>query len=130
MAKIYDNILELVGHTPLVRFHALEKKFGAKAKIIGKLEFFNPSFSSKARIAKNMIEEAEKAGKIKEGATILEGTSGNTGIGIAMVAAAKGYKAVIAMPENMSKERIKIIKSYGGEVVLTPAEKSMGGAGE
>lgn len=130
MAKIYDNILELVGHTPLVRFHALEKAFGAKARIIGKLEFFNPSFSSKARIAKNMIEEAEKAGKIKEGATILEGTSGNTGIGIAMVAAAKGYKAVIAMPENMSKERIKIIRSYGGEVVLTPADKSMGGAGE
>ena len=130
MSKIYDNILELVGHTPLVRLHALEKEFGAKAKIIGKLEFFNPSFSSKARIAKNMIEAAEKTGEIKEGATILEGTSGNTGIGIAMVAAAKGYKSIIAMPDNMSKERIAIIKSYGGQVVLTPAEKSMGGSAE
>ena len=130
MAKIYDNILELVGHTPLVRFHALEKKYSAQANIIGKLEFFNPSFSSKARIAKNMIEEAEKSGELKPGATILEGTSGNTGIGLAMVAAAKGYKAIIAMPENMSKERITIIKSFGGEVVLTPKEKNMAGAGE
>ena len=130
MARIYDSILDLVGHTPLVAFHALEKKYGAQANIIGKLEFFNPSFSSKARIAKNMIEEAEKSGELKPGATILEGTSGNTGIGIAMVAAAKGYKAIIAMPENMSKERIAIIKSYGGEVVLTPKEKNMGGSGE
>ena len=130
MAKIYDNILDLVGHTPLVRFHALEKKYSAQANIIGKLEFFNPSFSSKARIAKNMIEEAEKSGELKPGATILEGTSGNTGIGLAMVAAAKGYKAIIAMPENMSKERITIIKSFGGEVVLTPKEKNMAGAGE
>lgn len=130
MAKIYDSILDLVGHTPLVRFHALEKKYSARANIIGKLEFFNPSFSSKARIAKNMIEEAEKSGELKPGATILEGTSGNTGIGLAMVAAAKGYKAIIAMPENMSKERITIIKSFGGEVVLTPKEKNMAGAGE
>ena len=130
MAKIYDNILDLVGHTPLVEFHALEKEFNAQARIVGKLEFFNPSFSSKARIAKNMIEEAEKRGELKPGATILEGTSGNTGIGLAMVAAAKGYKTIIAMPENMSKERIAIIKSYGGEVVLTPKEKNMGGAGE
>ena len=89
MAKIYDSILDLIGHTPLVRFHALEKKTGAQAKIIGKLEFFNPGFSSKARIAKNMIEEAEKSGELQAGGTILEGTSGNTGIGLAMVAAAK-----------------------------------------
>lgn len=130
MAKIYDNILELVGHTPLVRFHALENKFGAQGNIIGKLEFLQAGFSSKSRIAKNMIEQAEKSGELKKGGTIIEGTSGNTGIGLAMVAAQKGYKTIIAMPENMSKERITIIKSYGGEVVLTPAEKSMGGSGE
>lgn len=130
MAKIYDNILELVGHTPLVRFHALEEKFGAAGNIIGKLEFLQAGFSSKSRIAKEMVEQAEKSGALKKGGTIIEGTSGNTGIGLAMVAAQKGYKSIITMPENMSKERIAILKSYGSEVVLTPADKSMGGSGE
>lgn len=130
MGKIYDSITDLVGHTPLIRFKALEKEFGTYGKVIGKLEFFNPSFSVKARISKNMIEQAEREGKLKAGTTIVEGTSGNTGIGLAMVAAAKGYKLIIAMPDNMSKERIDIIKSYGAEVVLTPAEKNMAGAGE
>lgn len=130
MGKIYDSILDLVGHTPLVRFHALEKEFATYGNVIGKLEFFNPSFSVKARIAKNMVEQAEKDGRLKEGGTIVEGTSGNTGIGLAMVAAAKGYKAIIAMPENMSKERVAILKAYGAQVELTPADKNMAGAGE
>lgn len=130
MGKIYNSITDLVGHTPLIRFHTLEKEFNTYGKVIGKLEFLNPSFSIKARIAKNMIEQAEKEGKLKEGATIVEGTSGNTGIGLAMVAAAKGYKLIIAMPDNMSKERIDIIKSYGAKVLLSPAEKNMAGAGE
>ncbi len=130
MGKVYDNILELVGNTPLVAFHNIEKECETYGRIIGKLEFLNPGFSVKSRIAKNMIEHAEKEGKLRPGATILEGTSGNTGIGLAMAAAAKGYKAIIAMPENMSKERITILKSYGAEVELTKAELNMAGAGE
>lgn len=130
MSNIYDNILDLIGHTPLIRFHKVETKYSSKANIIGKLEFFNAGFSVKSRIAKNMIEEAEKEGKLKEGDTIIEGTSGNTGIGLAMVAAAKGYKAIIAMPENMSKERIAILKAYGASVELTPAKDNMAGANE
>ena len=130
MAKIYDSILELIGHTPLVEFHKTEERYDTYGKIIGKLEFFNAGFSVKSRIAKNMIEHAESEGKLKPGATIIEGTSGNTGIGLAMVAAAKGYNAIIAMPDNMSKERITILKSYGAQVELTPAEKNMAGAGE
>ena len=127
--KIYDSILDLVGHTPLVRFRTAEKDYDTYANIIGKLEFFNPGFNVKARIAKNMIEGAEKSGRLRPGATIIEGTSGNTGIGLAMVAAAKGYKAIIAMPDNMSRERITILKSYGAEVVLTPGKDNMPGAG-
>ncbi len=130
MKRIYDSILDLVGHTPLVRFKEVEKNWGANAEIIGKLEFFNPGFSSKARTAKNMIEQAEKDGSLKPGGTIIEGTSGNTGIGLALVAAAKGYKTIITMPANMSPERIKIIRSYGGQVVLTDPEANMTGAGE
>jgi cysteine synthase A len=130
VSNIYDNILDLIGHTPLIRFHKVETKYSSKANIIGKLEFFNAGFSVKSRIAKNMIEEAEKEGKLKEGDTIIEGTSGNTGIGLAMVAAAKGYKAIIAMPENMSKERIAILKAYGASVELTPAKDNMAGANE
>ncbi len=129
MAGIYDSILDLTGHTPLVEFHEVEKKFGSKARIIGKLEFFNPSFSVKARAALRMIEDAEKRGELKPGGTIIEGTSGNTGIGLAMAAAAKGYKAIITMPENMSRERRIILKAYGAQVVLTPAELNMAGAG-
>lgn len=129
MARIYNSILDLTGHTPLVEFHAAQKEFGTSARIIGKLEFFNPSFSVKARASLNMIEEAEKEGLLKPGGTIIEGTSGNTGIGLAMAAAAKGYKAIIAMPENMSEERITILKAYGAQVVLTPAAENMAGAG-
>lgn len=129
MSKIYKSILDLIGNTPLVEFGNTEKYFQTEAKIIGKLEFFNPSSSVKARIAKNMVEEAEKSGKLKPGATIIEGTSGNTGIGLAMVAAAKGYRSIIAMPDNMSSERITILKAYGAQVELTPAKDSMAGAG-
>ena len=130
MGRIYDSILELTGRTPLVELHRIEKLEGSQARILGKLEYFNPGGSVKDRIAVNMIEAAEQEGKLKPGGTIIEGTSGNTGIGLAMAAAAKGYKAYICMPENMSKERIQILNGYGAEVYLTPAEKNMGGAGE
>ena len=129
MSKIYKSILDLIGNTPLVEFGNTEKFFQTEARIVGKLEFFNPSSSVKARIAKNMVEQAEKSGRLKPGATIVEGTSGNTGIGLAMVAAAKGYKSIIAMPDNMSRERITILKAYGAQVELTPAKDSMTGAG-
>lgn len=129
MSRIYKSILDLIGNTPLVEFGNTEKFFQTEAKIIGKLEFFNPSSSVKARIAKNMVEEAEKSGKLKPGATIIEGTSGNTGIGLALVAAAKGYQSIIAMPENMSSERITLLKAYGAQVELTPAKDNMAGAG-
>ena len=130
MGRIYDSILELTGRTPLVELHRIEKLEGSQARILGKLEYFNPGGSVKDRIAVNMIEAAEQEGKLKPGGTIIEGTSGNTGIGLAMAAAAKGYKAYICMPENMSKERIQILNGHGAEVYLTPAEKNMGGAGE
>ena len=130
MGRIYDSILELTGRTPLVELHRIEELEGSQARILGKLEYFNPGGSVKDRIAVNMIEAAEQEGKLKPDGTIIEGTSGNTGIGLAMAAAAKGYKAYICMPENMSKERIQILNGYGAEVYLTPAEKNMGGAGE
>ena len=129
MSKIYESILELVGHTPIVHLNRIEKAEGALANIYGKVESFNPTGSVKDRIALNMIEQAEQSGQLKPGATIIEGTSGNTGIGLSSVAAAKGYKAIICMPENLSKERILLMKAYGAEVVLTPKELSMGGAG-
>jgi len=128
MGKLYDNILELIGGTPLVSFHNLEREIGAKGNIIGKLEFYNPSGSIKDRAAKQMVEAAEKDGRLKPGGTIIEGTSGNTGIGIAAIAAAKGYKAILVMPENMSQERISILKGYGAQVILTPAEENVAGA--
>ena len=130
MGRIYDSILELTGRTPLVELHRIEELEESQARILGKLEYFNPGGSVKDRIAVNMIEAAEQEGKLKPSGTIIEGTSGNTGIGLAMAAAAKGYKAYICMPENMSKERIQILNGYGAEVYLTPAEKNMGGAGE
>lgn len=130
MGRIYDSILELTGRTPLVELHRIKELKESQARILGKLEYFNPGGSVKDRIAVNMIEAAEQEGKMKPGGTIIEGTSGNTGIGLAMAAAAKGYKAYICMPENMSKERIQILNGYGAEVYLTPAEKNMGGAGE
>ena len=128
MAKVYKGIQELIGNTPLVEAVNLEKKLGLKATLLLKLEYFNPAGSVKDRIAKKMIEDAEKAGKIKPGATLIEPTSGNTGIGIASVAAAKGYKAIMTMPETMSVERRNLLKAYGAKVVLTDGKTGMKGA--
>ena len=128
MAKVYKGIQELIGNTPLVEAVNLEKKLGLKATLLLKLEYFNPAGSVKDRIANGMIEDAEKKGLLKEGATIIEPTSGNTGIGLAAIAAAKGYKAIFTMPERMSVERRNILKAYGAEIVLTPGEKGMSGA--
>lgn len=128
MSKIYTSIDQLIGHTPLLELTHIEKEYGLKAKILAKLEYFNPAGSVKDRIAKNMIDQAEKSGKLKPGATIIEPTSGNTGIGLASVAAARGYKVVIVMPETMSVERRQIMKGYGAEVVLTEGSKGMKGA--
>ncbi|MGM9636893.1 MAG: cysteine synthase A [Eubacteriales bacterium] len=128
--KVYDSVLELVGHTPIVHLNKIEKRENSVAKLYAKVESFNPGGSVKDRIALNMIEQAEKEGKLAPGSTIIEGTSGNTGIGLAVVAAAKGYKTVICMPENMSKERVTLLKAYGAEVYLTPKEKNMPGSGE
>ncbi len=129
MGHYYNSVLELIGHTPIVKLNRLEKELNLKAHIFAKLEYLNPAGSVKDRPAYNMILEAEKEGLIKEGATIVEGTSGNTGIGLAMVAAAKGYKAKICMPENMSKERIQLLKAYGAEVYLSKKELNMAGSG-
>lgn len=129
MAKTYDSILELVGHTPIVQLHKLEEHEHTAAHIFAKLEFFNPTSSVKARPALNMVEEAERDGRLKPGGTIIEGTSGNTGIGLAAIAAAKGYKCIICMPDNLSKERLLTLKSYGAEVVLTDGALNMAGAG-
>ena len=129
MGKTYDSIFELVGRTPIVQLHKLEEKENTGAHIFAKLEFFNPTASVKARPALNMVEEAEKDGRLKPGGTIIEGTSGNTGIGLAAVAAAKGYKCIICMPDNLSKERLLTLKSFGAEVVLTDSKLNMAGAG-
>lgn len=129
MGNIRHSILDLVGGTPLVELHRLAEQQGIEARILAKLEFFNPAGSVKDRIAKHMIEQAEKEGKLKPGGTIIEATSGNTGIGLAAVAAAKGYKAVMVMPNNLSAERISILKGYGADVVLNPGELNMAGAG-
>ncbi len=124
--EYYNNILELIGNTPLVKLNKLVKE--EMADILVKLEYYNPGGSIKDRIALSMIEDAERKGLIKEGATIIEPTSGNTGIGIAMICAIKGYKCILVMPESMSLERIYILKSYGAEVVLTPAFEGMEGS--
>jgi cysteine synthase A len=125
---IYKSITELIGKTPLVEITNYEKKNGLQAKIYAKLEYFNPAGSVKDRIALAMIEDAEKSGKLKAGATIIEPTSGNTGIGLAAVGTAKGYKVILTMPETMSVERRNLIKAYGGEIVLTEGAKGMKGA--
>ncbi|PKR77237.1 cysteine synthase A [Halalkalibacillus sediminis] len=124
--RIVDNIAELIGDTPLVKLNKLSPSDGGDIYL--KLEMFNPSGSVKDRAAYNMMAEAEKSGQLKEGSTIIEPTSGNTGIGIAMNAAAKGYKAILVMPDTMTKERINLLKAYGAEVVLTPGDQKMPGA--
>jgi cysteine synthase A len=124
--KVVNNIAELIGDTPLVKLNRLAPEGGAAVYL--KLEFYNPSRSVKDRAAYNMIVEAEKAGKLKKGSTIIEPTSGNTGIGIAMTAAARGYKSIIVMPDTMTQERINILKAYGAKVVLTPGDEKMPGA--
>ena len=125
---IYSKITELIGNTPLVELTNLEKEENLGARVIAKVEFFNPAGSIKDRIALEMIEEAEKQGLIKKGATIIEPTSGNTGIGLACVAATKGYKTILTMPETMSIERRNLLKAYGAKVVLSPGSKGMQGA--
>ena len=128
MSKIYKSTADLIGNTPLFELTNIEKELGLEAKIVAKLEYFNPAGSVKDRIAKEIIEQAEKAGKIKPGAVLIEPTSGNTGIGIASIAASKGYRAILTMPETMSVERRNILKAYGAEIVLTDGAKGMKGA--
>ena len=126
--KVYKSVTELVGRTPILEVENIEKEMDLKARVLVKLEYFNPAGSVKDRVALNMITEAEKAGKIKAGATIIEPTSGNTGIGLASIAAARGYKAIFVMPETMSIERRKLLLGYGAQIVLTEGAKGMKGA--
>lgn len=128
MSKIYTSADQLIGKTPLLELTRVESEYGLKAKIYAKLEYFNPAGSVKDRVAKAMIDDAEKSGKLKVGSTIIEPTSGNTGIGLAAVAAARGYKIIIVMPETMSVERRVLMKAYGAELVLTDGSKGMKGA--
>ena len=130
MGKIFNSMEELIGHTPLMELNNLEKKLGLEARILAKLEYLNPAGSIKDRAAKNMLDDAEAKGLIKEGAVIIESTSGNTGIGLAAIAAARGYKMILTMPDTMSEERRNILKAYGAEIVLTDGAKGMAGAVE
>lgn len=128
MAKIYNGTIDLIGNTPLVEVKNIEKELGLEARVLVKLEYFNPAGSVKDRIAKGMIEDAEEKGLLKEGSVIIEPTSGNTGIGLAAIAAAKGYRIILTMPETMIVERRNILKAYGAEIVLTEGAKGMKGA--
>ena len=125
---VYTSASQLVGNTPLLRLTALEKKLSLSAKVLAKLEYFNPAGSAKDRVALSMIEDAEEKGLLKEGSVIIEPTSGNTGIGLASVAAARGYRTIIVMPDSMSIERQKLMSAYGAELVLTPGAQGMSGA--
>ena len=128
MSRIYTSADQLIGHTPLLELTHLEKKYGLKARLLGKLEYLNPAGSVKDRIARAMIDDAETKGLLKPGSVIIEPTSGNTGIGLASVAAARGYRVIIVMPETMSVERRQLMKAYGAELVLTEGSKGMSGA--
>lgn len=128
MAKIYKSVEELIGKTPLLELTNLEQKMGLKATLLAKVEALNPGGSAKDRVAKRMVEDAEQAGILKEGATIIEPTSGNTGIGLAVMAAARGYRAIIVMPDTMSMERRLLMTAFGAELVLTEGAKGMAGA--
>lgn len=128
MSKIYKSVDQMIGHTPLLEVQRIEQEHGAKATILAKLEYFNPAGSAKDRVGLAMIDDAEKKGLLKPGATIIEPTSGNTGIGLCAVAAVKGYKCIIVMPESMSMERRLLMKAYGAELVLTDAALGMNGA--
>ena len=128
MAKIYSSVDELIGKTPLLELSNIEKKYSLKARLVAKLESFNPAGSAKDRVGKAMIDDAEARGILTKDSVIIEPTSGNTGIGLASVAAARGYKCIIVMPDNMSKERITLMKAYGAELVLTEGALGMSGA--
>ena len=128
MDKIYDSVEQLIGSTPIVRLNNLKEKLGLKANLLAKVESFNPAGSVKDRVALNMINEAEKSGALKQGGTVIEPTSGNTGIGICAIAAARGYKAIIVMPDTMSKERMQLVSAYGAKLVLTDGSLGMAGA--
>ena len=128
MSKIFKSADQLIGGTPLLELSGIEREYGLKARLLAKLEYFNPAGSVKDRGAKVMLDEAEKAGELRPGAVVIEPTSGNTGIGLAAVAAARGYKAVIVMPDTMSEERRRLVKAYGAELVLTDGKKGMTGA--
>lgn len=129
MGRVYHSIVELIGHTPLLELHRLEEALGLQAHILAKLEFFNPGGSVKDRIALNMVRAKEESGELQPGGTLIEGTSGNTGIGLAAVGAARGYRVKIAMPDNLSLERRRLLKAFGAELHLTPAAENMAGAG-
>ena len=128
MGRVYNSVEEIIGHTPLMELNSLEKKLGLEAKILAKLEYLNPAGSIKDRAAKSMIDDAEARGLLKEGSVIIEPTSGNTGIGLAAIAAVRGYKLILPMPDTMSLERRNILKAYGAEIVLTEGAKGMAGS--
>ncbi len=128
MGKLYSSVTELIGKTPLLRLSRIEKTHSLTARLLSKLESMNPAGSSKDRVALAMIEEAERTGALKPGGVIIEPTSGNTGIGLCAVAASRGYRVVLVMPENMPRERVALMRAYGGEVILTPKEEGMAGA--